>query len=49
VRLDGTTPEQLVEEVWEGLPEDILVGVASGIRDQFKLSGFRFARRNMKE
>jgi IMP cyclohydrolase len=49
VRLDGTSPEQLVEEVWEGLPQDILVGVASGVRNQAEPKGFEFARRNMQE
>jgi hypothetical protein len=49
IRLDGLTPEELVEEVWKTLPEKILVGVAAAMRDEFQPSGFNFAVKNMQE
>jgi IMP cyclohydrolase len=46
VRLDGTTPEQLVREVWEKLSDEITVGVAAAMRDINEPYGFRFAKIN---
>ncbi|MFH1364366.1 MAG: hypothetical protein ABIH52_01790 [Candidatus Aenigmatarchaeota archaeon] len=48
LRLDGTTPEQLLEEVWEGLPKDILVGVAVA-RYKGRIDGFRFKTKNTED
>ncbi len=49
VHLDSTKPEDLVEEVFEGLPKDILVGVSVAMRSRNQYCGFRFAKNNMKE
>ena len=49
VRLDGTTPEQLVEEVYGALPQDLVVGVAAAVRDMGEPKGFRFAKHNAQE
>lgn len=49
INLDATTPDQLVQEVWEGLPKEILVGVAAAMRDASLPKGFRFASKNVKE
>jgi len=49
VWLDGTSPEQLVDEVWDALPKELLVGVAAGMGDTSKGGGFCFAEKNMVE
>jgi len=49
INLDGTTPEELLEEVWKGLSKDILVGMAAAMRDKNKPCGFKFVTRNMEE
>lgn len=47
IRLEGTDVGQLVEEVWEALPKEIMVGVAAAEWDSNR--GFSFAAKNMKE
>ncbi len=49
IHLDGTSPDQLVEELWRALPEEILVGVAAGVADSDKPAGFQLKARSMRE
>jgi IMP cyclohydrolase len=60
INLDGLTPEELVEEVWTGLPKEIMVGVAAAMRGERGFTfgvtaemtgsgGFNYAVRNMQE
>ncbi len=49
ITLDGLTPGELSEEVWEALPKEILVGVVAAMRDKRRPSSFNFSVKNMQE
>ena len=49
IGLDSTTPEQMVLELYEALPKELLVGVASGMLDSSSPSGFRLRTKNTQE
>jgi IMP cyclohydrolase len=49
LHLDGTTAEQLMMEVWEALPKELLVGVAAAKRNTDQPSGFDIVVKNMQE
>lgn len=48
IQLDGTTPEDLADEMYDALPEGILVGVAAAMLAGDG-SGFTMAAKNVKE
>jgi|GEM_PF-1913014 len=49
IDLDGLNSGELAEEVWMGLPKEIMVGIAAAMRDESRPNGFRFAVKNMRE
>ena len=49
IHLDSINPDEIVEELFEALPHEIMVGVAAAMRDKDQPHGFRFSKKNMVE